>query len=413
MGFNPFEQKTSKFIKVFSDWKSLYPKSYDKNSVDPYTKCRIILMNGTEFEAVWNGHADNRRIGDNEIRRELALIRASEQQQQKRIACLKPKDESILETTISYEQLAVDLTAFLAQNVDDKNVKLALDFALLEDFDHLYRYADLLEQEMGVKGERLVGCYTEIMPARPTVAHHRYPMDNVRFHIDNKTATPRTKLAVSIITAAEQQTMNYYMNICGFYPSDVGRRLYQEIGTVEEEHVTHYGSLIDTSTSPLECLLMHEYTECYLYWSCLNTETDANVKKVWALHLDQELAHLQKAVEMLKHFENKEWQQVIPNPEFPSELVLQSNKEYVRGILKSTVNLTCCKENYCKVNELADDSDFFKYQRIVNKSIQEAPSHIVIESEIIQKGCDYRYEDSSNPIKELRDDTKDNVSVGR
>ena len=74
-----------------------------------------------------------------------------------------------MEHTIGYEQLAVDLTAALAQMVGDGHVKKALDFALLEDFDHLYRYADLLDMETSVKAEDIVGRYTEIMPgARPS-----------------------------------------------------------------------------------------------------------------------------------------------------------------------------------------------------------------------------------------------------
>ena len=41
--------------------------------------------------------------------------------------------------------MAVDLTAWLARNEPDPMVHQALDFALLEDFDHLYRYSDLYE----------------------------------------------------------------------------------------------------------------------------------------------------------------------------------------------------------------------------------------------------------------------------
>ncbi|MBS6006140.1 MAG: hypothetical protein KIB43_04210 [Clostridium baratii] len=48
------------------------------------------------------------------------------------------------------------------------------------------------------------------MPGRPTISEHRHPFDNVKSSIDDKTATPITKLNVSIITAAEQQTMNFY-----------------------------------------------------------------------------------------------------------------------------------------------------------------------------------------------------------
>lgn len=124
-------------------------------------------MNGTEYEANWFSHQFHRHCTNNDLRRELAVLRRTEQQQQKRIACLKPIDESILETTIGYEQLAVDLTAILAQREPDAYVVQVMNLALLEDFDHLYRYADLLELERGIHAERLVGCYTEIMPAAP------------------------------------------------------------------------------------------------------------------------------------------------------------------------------------------------------------------------------------------------------
>ena len=45
---NPFEEKPSKKL-TYSSWEKLYPESYNKNEVDPYTKTRIILMNGTEW----------------------------------------------------------------------------------------------------------------------------------------------------------------------------------------------------------------------------------------------------------------------------------------------------------------------------------------------------------------------------
>ena len=169
---NPFEVKTKPADRYYMDWQKLYPRPYDKNEVDPYTRLRIILMNGTEYEANWFSHQFHRHCTNNDLRRELAVLRRTEQQQQKRIACLKPIDESILETTIGYEQLAVDLTAILAQREPDPYVVKVMQFALLEDFDHLYRYADLLDMEDGVHAERLVGSYTEIMPGR-RAAHQR------------------------------------------------------------------------------------------------------------------------------------------------------------------------------------------------------------------------------------------------
>ncbi len=413
MTFNPFSEKPLSLEKCFSSWKEIYPKAYDKNEVDPYTKCRIILMNGTEYEQVWHTHQASRTCCDNNIRRDLAVIRTSEQMQQKRIAYLKPIDETVLETTIGYEQLAVDLTAALAKKEKDRYVREALNFALLEDFDHLYRYSDLLEMDAGIKAERLVGKYTEIMPARPTIAHHRHPADNVRRAINGKTADIATKLHTNIITAAEQQTMNYYMSLGATYTNDLGRRLYMEIGMVEEEHVTQYGSLIDTECTMLESCLMHEYTECYLYYSCYKTETDSNVKKIWELHLEQELAHLHMIANMLKKYEKKDWCEVIPGGEFPDLLELGSNIEYVRAVLDGSVNLTSVNEDYEKVCCLADNCNFFGYQNIINGKEKCVPSHEVICAYTEKNGKDYRFETSPNPIRELQDRTSDNTDVGR
>ncbi|MDD4839332.1 MAG: hypothetical protein PHE93_01505 [Clostridia bacterium] len=412
MTFNPFNEKSKKVKDTFEDWKTLYPDSYDKNEVSPFTRLRIILMNGTEYEATWFSHQFNRHCTDNDIRREIALSRRIEQQQQKRIACLKPIDESILETTIGYEQLAVDLTSILGAREPNKYVKKALDFALLEDFDHLYRYADLLEMEHGIHAERLVGDYTEIMPGRPTISEHRYPYDDVRRFVDNKSADLLTKLNIAIITAAEQQTMNYYMNIGQFYTSDLGRKLYSEIAMIEEQHVTHYGSLMDTRGTWLEENLFHEYVECYLYYSCMEDEEDAKVKKIWAQHLEQEIAHLQVAVQILEKYENKHWSEVIPNGAFPELLTFHSNKEYVRDVLKS-VGLTTEKEDYILAKDLPEDYEFFKYQKAVNKNSADVASHNTISKYIEQNGLDYRFEVAPHPIRQLRDRQEDNTDVGR
>lgn len=413
MKFNPFLEKPKKLDSCIMSWKDLAQKPYDKNEVDPYTRVRCILMNGTEYEAVWFGHEFHRHSCDNDLRRTIALVRRNEQQQQKLIAGLKPADENLLETTIGYEQLAVDLTAFLAQHVKDKHVKDALDFALLEDFDHLYRYANLLESDMGAKAETYVGGYTEITPGRPTIAHHRHPFDSIKNQINNKKASPFDECAVSIITAAEQQTMNYYMNLGAFYKNQKGRELYTEIGMVEEQHVTQYGSLIDPNPSWFEMCLMHEYIECYLYYSMACDESDKRIKTIWEMLLEQEIAHLHASVKNLKKYEKKDWQEVIPKGEFPELVKLGSNIEYVRKILKNTVENTANREGYINLNDLPDTADFFSYQKKVNKAPKDEAGHKVIDDHIARFGQDYRFEKEKNPVKTLQDRKVDNINIGR
>ena len=410
---NPFEEKPKSVEKALQNWQQLYPKPYNKREIDPYTKTRIILMNGTEFEANWFSHQFARHVDDNDLRRDLALTRYVEKQQQLKISLLKPENESILEHTIAYEQLAVDLTAELAKRELDCDVKTALDFALLEDFDHLYRYANLLEMQQGIAAEWLVGRYTEIMPGRPTISHHRYPMDNVKRSINAKTSDVQTVLSTMIITAAEQQTMNYYMNVTNFANCDLGRKLYQEIALVEEEHVTQYESLMDPNATWLEMLLWHEYCECYLYWSCYMTETNNYIKGLWEENLEIEISHLHKAVELLKKYEGKDWQEVIPCGDFPSPISLHENIDYVRKILGDTVQYTSKRENYVKVSSLPKDAEFFRFQDVINPDVRIVPSHCVIEEFIRRRGADYRFQVAPSPIPELRNRRQDNTSVGR
>ncbi|MBP3656752.1 MAG: hypothetical protein J6K32_08670 [Clostridia bacterium] len=408
---NPFTERAVPITSTFESFAALYPRAYDPKAVDPYTKCRIILMNGTEFESVKFSHQMARHCGNQALRRELAMTRRTEQQQQKKLSNLKPIGESILEHTISYEQLAVDLTAHLAQRVACPQVKEALDFALLEDFDHLYRYADLMETDTGEHAERLVGRYTEIMPGRPTISEHRFPKDGLPAPL-GKDAPLFDLLAASIITAAEQQTMNYYMNTTGFYGNDIGRRLYQEIGMIEEQHVSQYEALQNPDLSWLECMLMHEYTECYLYWSCEQTETDPYIRRIWAQHLEQEVAHLHKAAQLLEQYEGKHWQQVIPEPEFPAPLRLESNIPYVRAML-TTAQRTYKDMRTTPVQGLEAADPFFAYQAIVHGDQLCAASHEVIMRTIAASGKDYRYETAPHPVRELQCRTQDNTQIGR
>ena len=410
---NPFEMRPGKKAELIVNWEKLWAAPYNKNEVDPYTRTRIILMNGTEFENVWFSHQLSRNLGDNELRRKLALIRRSEQQQQKLIAHLKPADETALEHTIGYEQLAVDLTAHLAERVTDPNVKGALDFALLEDFDHLYRYADYLDFTSGAHAEALVGGYTEIMPGRPTVAHHRHPYDSIRRPMINPRPATIDVLAANVITAAEQQTMNYYMNTSALWPEETGRRLYQEIGMIEEQHVSQYGSLLNPNCTPLENLLLHQYVECWLYWSCRETETDARIRGLWDEMFEKELMHLNIALGLLRDYGQKDWPDVLPDAEFPAPLQLESNIEYVRGILGATADFTAARENYVDLNKVAPPDTFEDYQNQVNEPIENVMSHAFIQQYIRDRGRDYRFETAPNPVKALQNREKDNTEVGR
>ena len=73
------------------------------------------------------------------MRLPLAQVRRVEQHQQTMVNWLLPADLSPLETTIGFEQVAIEVTAIVAQHEPDDYMAQVYRFGLLEDFGHLYR----------------------------------------------------------------------------------------------------------------------------------------------------------------------------------------------------------------------------------------------------------------------------------
>jgi rubrerythrin len=249
------------------NWSELNVQPYDKNSVHPYSRARGILLNGIEVEAVMFSHQMARNTLDPEVKKQLAWMRRIEAQQQKAINWLIPGDESTIEVTLGYEQVAVDLTAWLAQHEPDPYLGQVYDFALLEDFDHLYRYANLYQLIEGKKADAICRDLTEIMPGRPTCFEHRDPMDEIRRPMVALAAHPQSILNGLTIVAGEQQTMNFYNTIGNRYQEPLARATYAEIAQIEEQHVSHYESILDPTLSWFENLVLHQWHECWMYWS--------------------------------------------------------------------------------------------------------------------------------------------------
>ncbi|MFI6175396.1 hypothetical protein ACIA8R_07660 [Nonomuraea sp. NPDC051191] len=386
MAFDPLQERGIPLDEQLRNWRELDVPPIDPDHVDPYTRCRIITMNGIETEAILFSHQLARHCTDLELTRQLARVRYIEAQQQKVVNWLLPGVSSVLETTIAYEQVAVDLTAWVARMEPDPYLTQAYQFGVLEDFDHLYRYANLYEMIEHRKAEKIVDGVTEVMPGRPTYLHHRDPVDNVREPYDRHRTEPLSKLHALTVMAAEQQTMNYYMNVGPLAMEPIARRLYQEIGMVEEEHVTHYESLVDPGESWWEMLLNHEYNECYLYHSFMETESDPKVKAVWELHLNMEIEHLRLACELFKRFDGRDPDQVLA-PELPPPVTFEPNKAYLRELLATQIDCTTLGTGY--VQEAHER--FSRMQEAVMGGEKPASEQVIDDNRAVS-GREYRLE---------------------
>jgi hypothetical protein len=399
MAFNPLEHRGIPLDKQLRNWSELNVEPYGKD-VDPYTRCRVITLNGIEVESILFSHQFARHTDDVDLKRFLALTRRVEQQQQRAVNWLIPGDETTLEVTAGYEQVAIDLTAWVARSEPDPYLRQAYEFGVLEDFDHLYRYCNLLEIVEGRSAEHIIGRCTEVMPGRPTIAQHRHPYDDVRRHYDKHTVDPRSRLHALTVMSAEQQTMNFYMTIGNRYTEPIARALYAEIATIEEQHVTHYESLIDPLETWFEQLVMHEYNECYMYWSFMQQEVDPRIKAIWELHLNMEIEQLRLACEQLRRYEGKDSEEFLPSA-LPEPVRFQENKTWLREIIAEQVDLTTLGTEFVRREKLPFDAPYYAYQKRVHA--EGVPSEQIIDEHRREKGEEYRLEtEGPHPIKELR-----------
>jgi rubrerythrin len=366
--FKPFDMEGMPIEEQFMNWKEIVKVPYDRQSADAYTRARVILMNGIENAAVLMSHEIERMTVNPEIKRKMALMRRVDSMQQQTVNWLNPANQTVVETTLGYEQVAVDLTANLAKNESDPYVKQTLDFALLEDFDHLYRYSCLYDYLEGGDPELIVQGKTEIKPGRPTVAHHRHPEDTLRKHYDKDTADIKTKMNYLTITSGEQQTELFYKEHGFMYSDELARRLYSEIADVEEQHVTQYGLLGDPNETMLEKSALMQLCEAYLYFSNAQTESDPRIKRIWESFMRMEISHFEACAGLIEKHEGRDIMNILKADVIEPLVVFEPNKEYINQVIDEQLDLMPYNMEYMKFRDLPDEWPSFRFQWKMNEA---------------------------------------------
>ncbi|MEW5792036.1 MAG: hypothetical protein ACOY4L_05380 [Pseudomonadota bacterium] len=382
MSLDILNEKGTPLDRQVFTWREMAGQPYSKLDVDAFTRVRVILMNGIENGSIRFSHSCA-QMNNGELRGHLARVRRIDHMQEVMVNWLNPADQSNLETTIGYEQVAIEVTASVAQNEPDPYLAQVYRFGMLEDFDHLYRYSALLDRLEGKDPNNILQNYTDIMPGRPTAVEHRDPMDDLRDHYDRKSAHPISKLNALTIMTGEYQTRTFYMNVGPTYSDPVARQLYAEIVTIEEQHVTQYESLLDPGESWLERWLLHEATEAYNYWSCLQYETNPRIKAIWERFLSYELGQLHYVMDLMKRIEKRDPAGVLP-AELPDPIKYESHRDFVRQVLKNEVNLRAKGSQFVDASQEGQES--IRYREQLNS--QGSPSEIAAAGYMWQPGTE-------------------------
>ncbi|MFW7380662.1 MAG: hypothetical protein ACOH5I_17750 [Oligoflexus sp.] len=365
--------------------RELSMQPYSKLDDDAFTRVRVILMNGLESEALRFSHACSRM--NPELQLDLAKLRRVEQHQQTVINWLNPADQSPLETTIGFEQVAIEVTANVALNEPDPYLAQIYRFGMLEDFDHMYRYSALMDRLEGKDANSILQNYTDIRPGRPTAEEHRAPEDDLRRPYDRLVADPISKLNALTIMAAEFQTHDYYMTIGPLFADPLARQLYAEIASIEEQHVTQYESMADPTETWLEKWLLHEANEVYNYHNCVMTESNPRIKAIWERFLDYELGQLAYVREIFKKHERRDPAEILPN-KLPQAITFESQRDFVRKILSQEVDLRATGTEIVPKNQ--ESQATLEYRQHLNS--EGSPSNIVAAGYVWHPGTELNRE---------------------
>jgi hypothetical protein len=280
----------------------------------------------------------------------------------------------VLETTIGFEQVAIEVTAAIAQAEPDPYLAQVYRFGLLEDFDHMYRYSALMDRVEGKDPNTLLQSYTDVLPGRPTAVEHRAPVDELRAPYDRKKAEFITKLHALTLVGGEYQTHDYYMTVGPTYSDPIGRQLYAEIASIEEQHVTQYESIIDASETWLEKWVLHEANEVYNYYSCVEYEKNARIKAIWERFLDYELGQLRHVVELFEKMERRDAAEIISS-KLPKAIAYESHRDFVRETLRNEAELTAIGPKFVPFAQESAQSPSVLYRDQLNS--EGSPSQSV------------------------------------
>jgi len=380
MSLELFKEKGVPLDQQRFTWRDLVREPISKLDNDAFSRVRIILMNGIEAESNRFLHALARMNGP--LRTEAARVRRVDQHQQTLVNWLNPPDQSPLETTIGFEQVAIEVTASIAQSEPDPYLAQVYRYGLLEDFDHMYRYAALMDRMEGKDANSLLQCYTDILPGRPTSVEHRAPEDDLRRPYDRRSADPLTKLNALTIMAGENQTHDFFMTIGPMYSDPIARQLYAEIASIEEQHVTQYESLLDPEQTWLENWLLHEATEVYNYYSCAQFEDDKRIRSIWERFCDYELGQLHFVMDLFQRIEDRDPREILPE-RLPEPIQYKSQRDFVRNVLEKEVGY---RAKGTEIGDLDESEATRAYREHMNS--EGSPSEMVSDGYIWTPGTE-------------------------
>jgi len=173
------------------------------------------------------------------------------------------------------------------------------------------------------------------------------------------------------------------MTIGPMFADPIARQLYAEIASIEEQHVTQYESIIDANETWLEKWLLHEATEVYNYFSCVEYEQNARIKQLWERFLEYELGHFRFVADLFENTEKRDAAEVV-EASLPEPIRYSSHRGFVRNVLRNEVMLSAADSEF--VDRSQETQQTREYRAHMNAA--GSPSDTVAASYIWTPGTE-------------------------
>jgi hypothetical protein len=113
-----------------------------------------------------------------------------------------------------------------------------------------------------------------------------------------------------------------------------------------------------------------------------------------------EIGQLHAACDLLRRYEGLEPEEILPEALPDTPVTFEPNKDYVREILATQIDLAADGTDYVPITDLPEGHRSRRYRDVVNAG--GAPSEMVIEENRTANGREFRDEtEGPHPIPEL------------
>lgn len=261
---------------------------------DPLTYQSVMQMMAVEAQHWAEYHAYETWTMDPEMKSLFGRIARAEHIHHLRLMSLLPTPHASSEAVLAAETSLLAVYTMCMENEPDEAIRNAYRHIFADHLQHAEYAADLV-RTAGCPADWYIGS-ADLSGGRPLDQQFMKPQDTIwqgawQGCYDKNTADPRTAVNLDMAIACEVSAWSGYMYAVHMEQDQDQRMHYGAFSSIEDQHVSILDSIKDPSESMIERALIHEQVEMQNYARLMESETNDQVRKVFAELYREDMQH--------------------------------------------------------------------------------------------------------------------------